>query len=141
MRTIGLLCAAMALCLSPADAARERDAAISQYCMPGPFVLTFADGSAGLGSANTAILDNVLSQSPYCGNFMTVDGYPTVGGSRIDGYRHSLLALQYLVEHGISSTDIRLRLHERRRASEPRDHRWDVAITFVEGSITTWDGN
>jgi hypothetical protein len=99
------------------------------------------DGAAGLGKLNTAILDNVLSHSPYCGKFMVVDGYPAVGGSRTEGYRHSVLALQYLVEHGLSSTDIRLRLHERRRASESRDHRWDVAITFVEGSTTTWDGN
>ena len=141
MRTIGPLCTAMALCVSPADAARDGDAAISQYCMPGPFVLTFTDGAAGLGKLNTAVLDNVLSQSPNCSNFMTVDAYPTVSGSRIEGYRHSMLALQYLVELGISSSDIRLRLHDRRRASEPQDHRWDVAITFVEGATTTWDGS
>jgi hypothetical protein len=140
MRTIGVLCAVMALCSSTADAARERDTTIYDYCTPGPFVLTFTDGAAGLGKLNTAILDNLLSQSSYCGKFMTVDGYPTVGGSKIGGYKRSMLALQYLVEHGTSSTDIYLRLHDRRRASGPQDHRRDVAITFVEG-ISTRDGS
>jgi len=141
MRTIGLMCAAIALGLSPADAAQERDTTIYEYCMPGPFVLTFEDDVAALGKRNKAILDNVLSQSRYCGKFMTVDGYPTVGGAKIGGYRRSMLALHYLVERGISSTDIHLRLHDRRRAAESQDHRWDVAITFVEGDISPSDGS
>ncbi len=140
MRTIGVVCAVMALCSGAADAARQRDTTIYDYCMPGPFVLTFTDDDASLGKLNTAILDNLLSQSRYCGKFMTVDGYPTVAGSKIKGHRHAMLALQYLVEHDISVTDIYLRLHDRRSASESHDHRWDVAITFVEG-ISTRDGS
>ncbi len=140
MRTIAVVCAVLALCSSTADAARKRDTTICDYCTPGPFVLTFPDGAAGLGKLNTAILDNLLSQSRYCGKFMTVDGYPTVAGSKIEGYKHAMLALQYLVEHGTSVTDIYLRLHDSRRVSETHDHRWDVAITFVEG-ISTRDGS
>lgn len=140
MRTIGIVCAVMALCSGTADAARQKDTIIYDYCMPGPFVLTFTDGAAGLGKLNTAILDNFLSQSRYCGKFMTVDGYPTVGGSKLGGYKRSMIALQYLVEHGTSTTDIYLRLHDRRRASGPQDRRRDVAITFVEG-ISTRDGS
>jgi len=137
---MALMCASFALFFSPADAAQERETTIYEYCMPGPFVLTFKDDAAALGKMNKAILDNVLSHSAHCGKFVAIDGYPTVSGSKIRGYTRSTLALHYLVEHGISSTDIHLRLHDRRSAIELQDHRWDVAITFVDGDTDPWGG-
>jgi hypothetical protein len=114
---------------------------IYEYCIPGPFVLTFRGPRTRLGKQNRAILDNIVSQARGCGRFLIIDAFPSASGSEDIGFSRAQIAIRYLIGRRILSSDIRLRLHHHRRASDALQKRWDVEIAFYDGVTAPENGS